>query len=210
MLTQDLYTSTRTWVCFTCWIHLLQNQVISGVHTLFHLFPCHAKCCSAIFDRAVESHVRVWNYCDHLIGVLTVTWLGAGSSYLTALSVWRWDTCDLWKKKWENIVCYISKSPERLSFSSESNGQGQWLHKFSLTILFFFICIPAVHIISFGFSFLSRVDELNKLACLQCMGLHRSAGRALQRERRGPGFESRWSPVKLFFVGFCPCDFGRW
>ena len=44
-----------------------------------------------------------------------------------------------------------------------------------------FICIPAVHIISFSVSFLSRVDELNKLASLQCMGLHSSAGRALQR-----------------------------
>ena len=29
------------------------------------------------------------------------------------------------------------------------------------------------------------------LACSQCMGLHSSAGRALQRERRGHGFESR-------------------
>ena len=44
-----------------------------------------------------------------------------------------------------------------------------------------FICIPAVHIISFSVSFLSRVDELNKLASLPCMGLHSSAGRALQR-----------------------------
>ena len=44
-----------------------------------------------------------------------------------------------------------------------------------------FICIPAVHTISFSVSFLSRVDELNKLASLQCMGLHSSAGRALQR-----------------------------
>ena len=44
-----------------------------------------------------------------------------------------------------------------------------------------FICIPAVHIISFSVSFLSRVDELNKLASLQYMGLHSSVGRALQR-----------------------------
>ena len=43
---------------------------------------------------------------------------------------------------------------------------------------------------SFCVSFLSRVDELNKLVCLQCMGLHSSAGRALQRKRRGHGFES--------------------
>ena len=40
---------------------------------------------------------------------------------------------------------------------------------------------------SFSVSFLSRVDELNKLACLHCMGLHSSAGKALQRERRGHG-----------------------
>ena len=44
-----------------------------------------------------------------------------------------------------------------------------------------FECIPAVHIISFSASFLSRVDELNRLASLQRMGLHSSAGRALQR-----------------------------
>ena len=44
-----------------------------------------------------------------------------------------------------------------------------------------FICIPAAHCISFSVSFLSRVDELNKLASLKCMGLHSSAGRALQR-----------------------------
>ena len=42
------------------------------------------------------------------------------------------------------------------------------------------------------------IDELNKLACSSCMGLHNSAGRALQRERRGHGFESRWSPENLF------------
>ena len=53
-----------------------------------------------------------------------------------------------------------------------------------------FICIPVIHIISFRVSFLSRVDELNKLASLQCMGLHSSAGRVLQRERRGHGFKS--------------------
>ena len=29
---------------------------------------------------------------------------------------------------------------------------------------------------------LSRVDELNKLACFPCMGLHSSAGRELKRE----------------------------
>ena len=38
---------------------------------------------------------------------------------------------------------------------------------------------------------LLKVMELNKLASLQCMGFHSSAGRALQRQRRGHGFESR-------------------
>ena len=46
---------------------------------------------------------------------------------------------------------------------------------------YLFICIPAVHIISFCVSFLSLDVELNKLAGSQCMGLHSSAGRALQR-----------------------------
>ena len=62
-----------------------------------------------------------------------------------------------------------------------------------------FICIPAVHIIPFCVSFLSRVDELNKLACPQCMGLYSSAGRKLQREYWGLGFESCRSPEKTFF-----------
>ena len=53
--------------------------------------------------------------------------------------------------------------------------------RFTAMVTTHFICIPAVHIISFSVSFLSRVDKLNKLASLQCMGLHSSAGRALQR-----------------------------
>ena len=46
-----------------------------------------------------------------------------------------------------------------------------------LVLSIHFICIPAVHIISFCVSFLSRsrVDEVNKLAAgSQCMGLHSS------------------------------------
>ena len=39
-------------------------------------------------------------------------------------------------------------------------------------------------------SFLSRVDERNELVCSPCRGLHSSASRALQRERRGHGFDS--------------------
>ena len=45
----------------------------------------------------------------------------------------------------------------------------------------FHLYSPAVHIISLNVSFPSWVDELNKLASLQYMGLHSSAGRALQR-----------------------------
>ena len=59
----------------------------------------------------------------------------------------------------------------------------------------------AVHIISFCVSFLSQVDELNKLAGLHCMGLHSSAGRALQRERRGHGFRNPFEAPKNFFFG---------
>ena len=42
-----------------------------------------------------------------------------------------------------------------------------------------FLCEKTVHVISFCVSFLSRVDELNKLACSQCMSLHSSACRVL-------------------------------
>ena len=38
-------------------------------------------------------------------------------------------------------------------------------------------------------------------ACSPCMGLHSSAGRALQCIHRGHGFDSRWSPRIFFFSG---------
>ena len=66
---------------------------------------------------------------------------------------------------------------------------------------FYFICIPAVHIISFCVSFLSRVDELNKLAGSQSVGLHSSASRALQREHKGHG-SNRVGAPKNFFSGY--------
>ena len=82
----------------------------------------------------------------------------------------------------------------------------RWLHTH-------FICIPAVHIISFSVSFLSRVDELNKLASLQYMDLHSSAGTALQRLRRGH-VSNRVEAPKNFFLGYfrncLNCDSLRW
>ena len=54
----------------------------------------------------------------------------------------------------------------------------------------FHLYFRSSQLISLCVSFLSRVDELSKLASLQCMGLYSSDGRALQRERRGHGFES--------------------
>ena len=53
-------------------------------------------------------------------------------------------------------------------------------------------CISAVHIIFILCSFLSRV-KWTQQTLRQCIGLHSSVGRALQRQRRGHGFESRWS-----------------
>ena len=76
-----------------------------------------------------------------------------------------------------------------------------------------FICIPAVHIILFSVSFLSRVDELNKLACLQYMGLHSSAGRALRANAEATGSNPVEAP-KNFFSGYfrncLNCDSLRW
>ena len=52
--------------------------------------------------------------------------------------------------------------------------------------------ISAVHIIFILCSFLSRV-KWTQQTLRQCIGLHSSDGRALQLQRRGHGFESRWS-----------------
>ena len=60
----------------------------------------------------------------------------------------------------------LRKSPKK-GFRSLNCDSLRWSHTH-------FICIPAVHIISFCVSFHSRVDELNNLAGLQCMGLHSS------------------------------------
>ena len=76
-----------------------------------------------------------------------------------------------------------------------------------------FICIPAVHIISFCVSFLSRVDNSINWPASSVWVFIAQAGRALQRERRGHGFESRRSPEKLFFGLFrncLNCDSLRW
>ena len=76
-----------------------------------------------------------------------------------------------------------------------------------------FVFPQVTGIISSSTSFRS-LNGLNKLAYSQCMGLHSSAGRALQRERRGHGFESRWSPQNIFFraISQLPlnCDPLRW
>ena len=66
--------------------------------------------------------------------------------------------------------------------------------------LHFHLYSRSSHFISLRVSFLSRVDKLNKLAGLQCMGLHSSAGTALQRERRGHGSNSVEAPkTSVFF-----------
>ena len=67
---------------------------------------------------------------------------------------------------------------------------------FSLFISFVFPKFTSFH--SVFHSFHELMNSINWPAC-QCMSLHSSAGRALQRELRGHGFESRWSPEKPFF-----------
>ena len=70
-----------------------------------------------------------------------------------------------------------------------------------------FIC--SSQFISFHVLFLSRDVELNKLAGSACVGLYSSASTALQRERRGHGFESRRIPEILFsgyFDNYLNCD----
>ena len=62
-----------------------------------------------------------------------------------------------------------------------------------------FICIPAVHIISFCVSFLSRVDELNKLAGSQCMGLHSSGWLSTAALTQRPRLRIPLKPRKTFF-----------
>ena len=62
-------------------------------------------------------------------------------------------------------------------------------------VTYSFLCIPAVHIVSSCVSFLSRVQELNKLACPQCMGLHGSGSRA--KEGAKILCFSRCQPIKV-------------
>ena len=62
-----------------------------------------------------------------------------------------------------------------------------------------FIRIPVVHIISFCVSFLSRVDELNKLAGLQCMGLHSSGWQSTAALTQRPRARIPLKPRNPFF-----------
>ena len=63
-----------------------------------------------------------------------------------------------------------------------------------------FICIPAVHIISFCVSFLSRVDELNKLACSQCMhGSSQLSWKSTAAQTQRPWVQIPLKRKKTFF-----------
>ena len=88
--------------------------------------------------------------------------------------------------KSSSVWVFIAQLVEHCSTNAESTGSNPveapktiffWLLCNCLKIncdstamvTYLFHCIPAVHIISFCDSFLSQIDELNKLACLQCM-----------------------------------------
>ena len=60
---------------------------------------------------------------------------------------------------------------------------------------------PQFTLFPFYVSFLSQVDEPNKLASYQCMGLHSSAGRALQREEEATVSNPVEGP-KILFLGY--------
>ena len=79
------------------------------------------------------------------------------------------------------------------------------------------VCIPAVHIISFSVSFLSRVDELNRLASLQytCMPwvFIAQLGEHCSANAEATGSNPVEAP-KNFFSGYfrncLNCDLLRW
>ena len=77
-------------------------------------------------------------------------------------------------------------------WSSEKLFLGHFAH---ISISFVFLQFTSFH--SVLHSFHGLMNSINRPPG-HCMDLHSSDGRALQRERRGHGFESRWSPEKLF------------
>ena len=62
-----------------------------------------------------------------------------------------------------------------------------------------FICIPAVHIISFSVSFLSRVDELNKLATPSIWVFIAQLGEHCSTNAEATGSNPVEAPKKPFF-----------
>ena len=95
------------------------------------------------------------------------------------------------KKKWVSQEPF-SSVPDYVCLNCDSL---RWSHTH-------FICIPAVHIISFCVSFPSRVDELNKLASLQCMGLHSSGWESAAALTQRPRVRIPLKPRNHFFSGF--------
>ena len=81
---------------------------------------------------------------------------------------------------------------ETINFGGFNNLQLLKLQLLLGRLYFHLNYISAVHIIFILCSFLSRV-KWTQQTLWQCIGLHSSVGRALQRRRRGHGFESRWS-----------------
>ena len=108
----------------------------------------------------------------------------------------------MWPSQWIAMVTCESRWSQWIVVNCDSL---RWSHTH-------FICIPAVHIISFSVSFLSRFDELNKLASLQCMGLHSWESTAALAQR--PRVRIPLKPPKSFFRAFfrncLNCDSLRW
>ena len=75
------------------------------------------------------------------------------------------------------------------------------------------ICIPAIQIISFSVPFLSRVDELNKLASLHCTVFIAQLGEHCSANAEATGSNPVEAP-KIFFSGYfrncLNCDSLRW
>ena len=67
-----------------------------------------------------------------------------------------------------------------------------------VTSSFSFVFRPAVQIISFCVSFLSRVDKLNKLSCSQCMGRYSSAARGCSANAEATGSNPVEAPNNFF------------
>ena len=174
------------WSLFRDWRGLASTQVVETSVTVtnnsFHDHnhsDCHTRVTIQTVDRLIATSSMIQRAVMKGIGWGGLGWQGGycnkENGNTNTLYYWmKW--CELREYKWNE---YVTIAVNR-NLSNCENSPKKRLSGFN-GIRTRGLCVSAAVLSQLSYEDPYTVDELNKLAGLQCMCLHSSAGRALQR-----------------------------